>query len=267
MKIKELILQIRSIISDTLQPLHRRTKKSSGSNMDIEHLKMQISEIGEEQSIATHGEELLELYTLLAEAYVSIKVFRPLGQLSFEVRKVLRESDIPWEVIEETVPRFLDSLEYSVYHHEYYRLLLTFLAIAFKNNNLNADLKEYAEQLLKLRLLLRDIHDGQDNIPANEKQAADMDAAITSMFSSEELSDICHNPTLGRLRCDPVEYTLKWEEIYYDVEDYLSERFADVPRKMGFCHSYWSAKREYLKERYNIEWRSPKQMNPRVLFD
>ena len=35
---------------------------------------------------------------------------------------------------------------------------------------------------------------------------------------------------------------------------------------MGFCHSYWSAKRAALARR-GIEWRSPSAMNPRVIFD
>ena len=39
-----------------------------------------------------------------------------------------------------------------------------------------------------------------------------------------------------------------------------------MPRGMGFCFSYWSAKKSVL-ESYGIEWRSPRQMNPRVLFD
>lgn len=47
----------------------------------------------------------------------------------------------------------------------------------------------------------------------------------------------------------------------------LEERFANAPRQMGFCFHYWNAKRELLDEEYGIEWRSPSQMNPHVIFD
>ena len=75
------------------------------------------------------------------------------------------------------------------------------------------------------------------------------------------------DPKIGHLRTDPVEYTREWEKIYYDVEDELDRRVANVPRQMGFCFQYWATKRELLMEKYGIDWRSPSQMNPRVMFD
>lgn len=68
------------------------------------------------------------------------------------------------------------------------------------------------------------------------------------------------------LKYDPVQNTPEWEEIIYEVEKELDEKFSGVDRYMGFCHEYWSAKRAALAKR-GIEWRSPQQMNPRVRFD
>ena len=51
------------------------------------------------------------------------------------------------------------------------------------------------------------------------------------------------------------------------MEAELERRFANAPRHMGFCFHYWSAEKELLKEKYDIEWRSPSQMNPGVMFD
>lgn len=68
------------------------------------------------------------------------------------------------------------------------------------------------------------------------------------------------------LKYDPIQNTPEWEEIIYEVEKELDEKFRGVDRYMGFCHEYWSAKIAALAKR-GIEWRSPQQMNPRVRFD
>lgn len=68
------------------------------------------------------------------------------------------------------------------------------------------------------------------------------------------------------LKYDPIQNTPEWEEIIYEVEKELDEKFRGVDRYMGFCHEYWPAKRAALAKR-GIEWRSPQQMNPRVRFD
>ena len=68
------------------------------------------------------------------------------------------------------------------------------------------------------------------------------------------------------LKYDPIQNSPEWEEIIYEVEKELDEKFRGVDRFMGFCHEYWSAKRAALAKR-GIEWRSPQQMNPRVRFD
>lgn len=70
----------------------------------------------------------------------------------------------------------------------------------------------------------------------------------------------------GMLKVDPVQATPEWEKVIYDVEKEVDEELEDEPRGMGFCHSYWSAKRAALARR-GIEWRSPSAMNPRVMFD
>ncbi len=36
---------------------------------------------------------------------------------------------------------------------------------------------------------------------------------------------------------------------------------------MGFCHLLWPTKQPILRERYGVEWRTPVEMNPEVLFD
>ena len=76
----------------------------------------------------------------------------------------------------------------------------------------------------------------------------------------------CWNGLGGMLKVDPVQATPEWEKVIHEVEKELDEQLKDEPRGMGFCHSYWSAKRAALARR-GIEWRSPSAMNPRVMFD
>lgn len=68
------------------------------------------------------------------------------------------------------------------------------------------------------------------------------------------------------LKADPIERTPEWEEYYYEVEQECDRRLGSTPRGMGFCFSYWSVLREVLSER-GIEWHSPSELNPRVIFD
>ena len=76
----------------------------------------------------------------------------------------------------------------------------------------------------------------------------------------------CWNGLGGMLKVDPVQATPEWENVIYEVEKEVDEQLKDEPRGMGFCFSYWSAKRAALARR-GIEWRSPSAMNPRVMFD
>ena len=217
--------------------------------------------INEEKAVSTHVMELMQLYTLLAETYDDLNDYRPLDRLAFDVRELLRDERIAWEVIQPTLPRIIEVMKDSVYHYETYRLLLVFVHMAFINGKLDREMKGYVRHLLKLGLLLEDSSWMSHWIKGEAQEA------IARLFTSDELLKIILNPTVGSLRVDPVEYTQKWEDIYYDVEDELDRRFANAPRHMGFCFRYWSAKRELLKDKYDIEWRSPSQMNPRVMFD
>lgn len=71
---------------------------------------------------------------------------------------------------------------------------------------------------------------------------------------------------LGMLRCDPVQASPQWEEVIYEVEQEIAEELQDLPRGMGFCFAYWTAKKAALARR-GIEWRTPGIMNPGVMFD
>jgi len=39
------------------------------------------------------------------------------------------------------------------------------------------------------------------------------------------------------------------------------------PYEMGSCHLVWRRKKQILKDEFGIDWYSPREMNPRVIFD
>ena len=57
------------------------------------------------------------------------------------------------------------------------------------------------------------------------------------------------------------------EEVIDEAEAKAYTRLQEHPQGMGFCHAYWPTLSAILAEDYDIQWRSPSQMNPKILFD
>ena len=68
------------------------------------------------------------------------------------------------------------------------------------------------------------------------------------------------------LNFDPIRRTPLWEENYCRWEKECESRLGDIPRGMGFCFAYWHTFAEVLRKD-GVEWKSPSQMNPAVMFD
>jgi len=71
----------------------------------------------------------------------------------------------------------------------------------------------------------------------------------------------------GYLKRDPIEWTQEWEDVIDDVDRVVYHNLRDQPRGMGFCHGFWHERYRVMKTLFNMDWRSPAVMNPRVLFD
>ena len=61
---------------------------------------------------------------------------------------------------------------------------------------------------------------------------------------------------------DPV-FKSKLERAMQEAE----ENLAAVPHRRGFCHRLWAEAKRILREKYGLEWKTPSEMNPHVLFD
>lgn len=72
-----------------------------------------------------------------------------------------------------------------------------------------------------------------------------------------------------RLKHDPIEDSEEYKRVEKEVDE-LAEKEADkiVPQGWdGFCHVFWAVKKDILKKKYNIDWKSPAELNPDTMFD
>ncbi len=130
------------------------------------------------------------------------------------------------------------------------------------------DVPRFVLSILRYKLELVQQSDEQD--PERYPTAEEVQEEIQRLedyIDIDHVSDATFHERYHRhLKADPVERTPQWEENYYEVEKECDRRLGDTPRGMGFCFSYWSTLRQVLAER-GINWKSPSQLNPGVMFD
>ena len=118
----------------------------------------------------------------------------------------------------------------------------------------------------KLQLVKESDEHDPERYPTEEEIVND----IRRLEDYTDIEHVSYNEFMERhrrhLHFDPVERTPTWEENYYEVEKECDQRLGDTPRGMGFCFGYWSTLRQVLAER-GIMWRSPSELNPKVMFD
>ena len=118
----------------------------------------------------------------------------------------------------------------------------------------------------KLQLVKESDEHDPERYPTEEEIVND----IRRLEDYTDIEHVSYNEFMERhrrhLHFDPVERTPEWEDNYYEVEKECDQRLGDTPRGMGFCFGYWSTLRQVLAER-GIMWRSPSELNPKVMFD
>lgn len=210
--------------------------------------------------------EMFQLYTLLIETYRRLNRFRPMKEIITGTVRLIDDCDVSFLVIEQAVPRILYAAKASVYNHDRYRLLAAYIRAA---GRAMAD-DEYVDNdtvVSCIRTFLN-LYGLLDPSTRPDLLDADMQIIIGWFLPHDEFCNIIDHPKDdGLLLKDPVEYTLRWEEVYYDVVEELDRRFAGEPRYMGFCFRYWPEMANLLWEKYGIRWQDPHLMNPGVMFD
>lgn len=75
---------------------------------------------------------------------------------------------------------------------------------------------------------------------------------------------------MSDIKNDPIEDTEEYknivDELEKKIENYMAFDGVQM-RGVGTCHIYWRYKKEILKSDYNIDWESPSELNPTVIFD
>ncbi len=72
--------------------------------------------------------------------------------------------------------------------------------------------------------------------------------------------------TTGLARADEVEYSDRYLLIEREMETLVRAETGEGDY-LGFCHLYWEVKKRVLWEKFGIEWHSPSDRNPGVIFD
>ena len=130
------------------------------------------------------------------------------------------------------------------------------------------DVPRMVLSILHYKLELVKASDEQDpeRYPTEDEVIKDIQR-LSDYIDTEHIDDEWFRKLYHRhLKAAHVERTPQWEENYYEVEKECDQRLGDTPRGMGFCFGYWSTLRQVLVER-GIMWRSPSELNPKVMFD
>ena len=118
----------------------------------------------------------------------------------------------------------------------------------------------------KLQLVKESDEHDPERYPTEEEIVND----IRRLEDYTDIEHVSYNEFMERhrrhLHFDPVERTPEWEDNYYEVEKECDRQLGNTPRGMGFCFGYWSTLRQVLAER-GIMWRSPSELNSKVMFD
>ncbi|KUO70803.1 MAG: hypothetical protein APF81_12780 [Desulfosporosinus sp. BRH_c37] len=76
------------------------------------------------------------------------------------------------------------------------------------------------------------------------------------------------NSHFSELNHDPIEYTVEYKRVIAEVNQEVDRFMQEHHKKvfLGACHIAWAAKKRILKNKHNIDWKTPKEMNPRVFL-
>lgn len=72
------------------------------------------------------------------------------------------------------------------------------------------------------------------------------------------------------IKLDPIEKTDEFKKIEKELNEKI-ELFLNTQHiskgTLGYCHAYWETKKCFYKKYYNIDWKTPAELNPEINFD
>lgn len=74
-------------------------------------------------------------------------------------------------------------------------------------------------------------------------------------------------PKHGNRYYDFLEETAVYKEVEPIIEELIKEKLGELYNHIGACHAIWYHRKKLLMEKYGIEWLTPAELNPEVIFD
>lgn len=97
------------------------------------------------------------------------------------------------------------------------------------------------------------------------KEIPDLDREITKQVVKQDIEEAKKSDNYKKMLESAVGENIDFND--EGIVNKLVESYMQVPPYTGYCHSYWSAKKEILKEKYSIDWYTPAEENPDVIYD
>ena len=71
------------------------------------------------------------------------------------------------------------------------------------------------------------------------------------------------------MKRDPIEDDPKFKTIIESVNEQVERELIEMGIKdqWGSCFTYWDIKKRILLSVHGIDWKTPRELNPRVVFD
>ena len=69
------------------------------------------------------------------------------------------------------------------------------------------------------------------------------------------------------LRLHPLDHSKHFAAIIEHVDKLADDETGSAGDETGSCHLFWAAKKRILKTQFGLDWESPADLNPNVLFD
>lgn len=74
---------------------------------------------------------------------------------------------------------------------------------------------------------------------------------------------------MARIRHDPQERNPQLKKLIVAAGQQAEASLAALvpPGALGRCHFVWAEQQRLLKENHGIDWKTPAEMNPTIMFD
>ena len=89
------------------------------------------------------------------------------------------------------------------------------------------------------------------------------DEAILKRFIRVRLNDCSDHAS----QVDPQELSWDNQAAFQDAEKFVDATTRGDYDGIGSVHNRWNLKKEYLKNKHGIDWKTPAEMNPGTMFD